>query len=83
MIALAERVRRLGGFVSYRHNPDGSQTPYELNINYLDALGDPDASHEDTQLMGKRFLVAQAIMLALRGVAGHLFSQPAGSRGLV
>ncbi|MEI2610429.1 MAG: sugar phosphorylase [Candidatus Promineifilaceae bacterium] len=81
MIALAERVQRLGGFVSYRHNPDGSQTPYELNINYLDALGDPDAPHEDTRLMAKRFLVAQAIMLALRGVPGIYFHSLFGSRG--
>jgi sucrose phosphorylase len=79
--ALAERVQRLGGFVSYRHNPDGSQTPYELNINYLDALGDPDVPHEDTQFVAKRFLVAQAIMLALRGVPGLYFHSLFGSRG--
>jgi len=39
-----EAVRRtleLGGFVSYKSNEDGSQSPYELNINYLDALSDP------------------------------------------
>ncbi|MBM3888201.1 MAG: sugar phosphorylase [Verrucomicrobia bacterium] len=27
-----------GGFVSHKNLPDGSQAPYELNINYLDAL---------------------------------------------
>ncbi|MDT8306045.1 MAG: alpha-amylase family glycosyl hydrolase, partial [Anaerolineae bacterium] len=31
---LAERVEALGGFVSYKNNPDGSQSAYELNINY-------------------------------------------------
>ena len=34
--AMAERVEALGGFVSHRNNPDGSQSAYELNINYLD-----------------------------------------------
>lgn len=39
---LAAHTQALGGFVSYKSNEDGSQSPYELNINYLDALSDPD-----------------------------------------
>jgi len=39
---LAARTQALGGYVSYKSNEDGSQSPYELNINYLDALSDPD-----------------------------------------
>jgi len=39
---LAARTQTLGGYVSYKSNEDGSQSPYELNINYLDALSDPD-----------------------------------------
>jgi hypothetical protein len=38
---LADRVRKNGGQVSERRNPDGSHSPYELNITYLDALKDP------------------------------------------
>ena len=37
---LARRTLAQGGLVSYRSNPDGSQSPYELNINYFDALAD-------------------------------------------
>ena len=37
------RTQSLGGNVSYKSNADGSQSPYELNINYLDALSDPEA----------------------------------------
>lgn len=77
--ALVERVAALGGRVSYRHNPDGSQSPYELNINYLDALGDP-AAEEGADLVARRFLAAQAIMLALRGVPGIYFHSLFGSR---
>ena len=38
---MCQRVESLGGYVSYRTNPDGSKSPYELNINFLEALRDP------------------------------------------
>ena len=77
---LAERTLKLGGFVSYKNNADGTQSPYELNINYLDALDDPDAPSEDIELIARRFLASQAIMLALRGVPGIYFHSLFGSR---
>ena len=79
--AIANRVKALGGHVSYKNNPDGSQSAYELNINYLDALGDPDAPDEPNELIARRFLASQAIMLALRGVPGIYFHSLFGSRG--
>lgn len=79
--ALAERVRALGGFVSYKNNPDGSQSAYELNVNYLDALGNPAQPDEEPALLARRFLTAQAIMLALPGVPGIYFHSLFGSRG--
>ena len=78
--ALAERVLSLGGRVSYKNNPDGSRSPYELNINYLDALGDPEKIDEDLEWVAKRFLVTQSIMLTLRGVPGIYFHSLFGSR---
>ena len=77
---MADRVKQLGGHVSYKNNPDGSQSAYELNINYLDALGDPEQD-EPLDLVARRFLAAQAIMLALRGVPGIYFHSLFGSRG--
>jgi glucosylglycerate phosphorylase len=78
--ALVDRVAALGGRISYRHNADGSQTPYELNVNYLDALGDPAAGTEPPERVARRFLAAQAIMLSLRGVPGIYFHSLFGSR---
>jgi len=69
-----------GGRVSYKHNPDGSQSPYELNINYFDALSDP-AGDEDEGLQARRFLAAHAILLSLQGVPGIYFHSLFGSRG--
>jgi glycosidase len=76
---IAERVEALGGYVSYRSNPGGSQSPYELNISYIDALGDPDTAEYD-EVVARRFMAAQAIMLALRGVPGIYFHSLFGSR---
>jgi sucrose phosphorylase len=79
--AMAERVEALGGYVSYKTNPDGSRSPYELNINYLDALADPNHPQEPVERVAQRFLASQAIMLALRGVPGIYFHSLFGSHG--
>ena len=77
---VVERTQELGGFVSYKSNEDGSQSPYELNINYLDALDDPQHPEQDTEKIACRFLASQSIMLALRGVPGIYFHSLFGSR---
>lgn len=75
---MAKRVEALGGRVSYKTNSDGSQSAYELNISYLNGLGIPAVAESDG-LKGKRFLLSQAIMLALRGVPGIYFHSLFGS----
>lgn len=78
--ALVARAVAHGGFVSYRRHADGSESPYELNINYFDALSDPQGALPlSTQV--DRFIVSQAIMLALAGVPGIYFHSLFGSRG--
>jgi sucrose phosphorylase len=66
--------------VSYKHNPDGSQSPYELNVSYFDALSDP-RSEEPLDRQVARFLAAHAIMLALAGLPAIYFHSLFGSRG--
>ncbi len=78
--AMVQKVSRHNGLVSYKQNPDGSLTPYELNINYFDALTDPNhTEHISTKV--DRFMLAQAIMLSLAGVPGIYFHSLFGSRG--
>jgi len=78
--ALIQRVIEHGGLVSYKNDVSGIQMPYELNVNYFDALSDPHAQEDlDTQV--NRFMTAQAIMLALVGVPGIYFHSLFGSRG--
>ena len=71
-----------GGLVSYKTNPDGSTSPYELNISYFDALSDPSAN-EPLATQVDRFITAQAIMMSLVGVPGIYFHSLFGSRGWV
>jgi len=68
------------GRVSYKQNSDGSSSPYELNINYFDALNNPSIP-EQLPLQVSRFLTAHAIMLSLVGVPGIYFHSLFGSRG--
>ena len=75
---LVARTRALGGLVSEKFNSDGSRSPYELNINYFDALCFAPA---DEATCIERFLAAHAIMCALVGVPAIYFHSLFGSRG--
>jgi glucosylglycerate phosphorylase len=77
---LAERVRAHGGEVSYKTNPDGSESPYELNATWFDALSDPRDAGEPFATKLDRFICSQAIMLALPGVPGIYVHSLFGSR---
>lgn len=61
---LVDEVQDRGGRVSYKANSDGSKSPYELNITYMDALRHLD----DTETGLRRFLLSQAVVLAFKGV---------------
>lgn len=78
--ALVARTQAHGGYISYKHLPDGSQAPYEMNINYLDALSDP-AAREPADVVIRRMLCAHAIQLSLAGVPGIYVHSLLGSRG--
>lgn len=77
---LVERTLEHGGLVSYKSNPDGTQSPYELNISYFDALSDP-AAELPVEEQVDRFMAAHGIMLSLIGVPGIYFHSLFGSRG--
>ncbi|CAL1125293.1 unnamed protein product [Cladocopium goreaui] len=74
---LVEAVKQRGGAVSTRKRPDGTDSPYELNISYLSALGEPGGM--DPTLHARRFLASQAIMLSLRGIPGIYFHSLVGT----
>ena len=72
---LVEIVKANGGRVSYKQNPDGSDSPYELNITYVDAiLADKNSVRAD------KFLASQAIQYVLPGVPATYIHSLLGSR---
>ncbi|MBR2513150.1 MAG: alpha-amylase [Halomonas sp.] len=64
--ALLELMHRFGGFVSMRSNPDGSDTPYEINITWFEAMRGTRRGPDPWQVA--RFICSQAIMLSLQGI---------------
>jgi len=61
-----DTVEKIGGLVSMRAMPDGTQSPYELNTTFYDAMAatfnGPDA-HQHA-----RFICSQTIVMSLEGI---------------
>lgn len=61
-----ETVKKIGGLVSMRTMPDGSESPYELNTTFYDAMSQtfsgPDDHHH------ARFICSQTIVMSLEGI---------------
>lgn len=64
--SLLESMHRFGGFVSMKANPDGQDTPYEINISLFDALQGTRRGTDQWQV--DRFICSQAIMLGMQGI---------------
>lgn len=79
LATLLDRTVTSGGRVSYKSNPDGSQSPYELNIVFYSLLNPPDAG-EPQALQVQRFLCSQAIILALAGMPAIYIHSLVGSQ---
>jgi len=63
---LVENMQKFGGLVNYKSNPDGSSSPYELNITYFDALKGTKNGIDNFQ--ADRFLASQILMMSFQGV---------------
>ena len=74
---LIEGVKKRGGFVSYKQNPDGTNSPYELNITYFDAFASLDGSNS---LQERRYMCSQIIAMSLMGVPGIYFHNLTATR---
>ncbi len=77
LAAMIAHVEHVGGRVSYKMNANGSQSPYELNVSYVDAVTNPA---EPLEQQARRFLVTQGIAMALAGVPAVYVHSLLGSR---
>ena len=79
LVALVEQVRLRGARVSTRRNSDGTDSPYELNVSYVDALG-PVSDELTLDQHAERFLASQAIMMSVQGMPAVYFHSLVGTQ---
>lgn len=63
---LLDTMRQFGGKISMRKKPDGSESPYELNISLFDAMKGTIKGEDQWQI--QRFICSQTIMMSLEGI---------------
>lgn len=63
---LLKMMQQFGGKISMRQKPDGTESPYEINISLFDAMKGTAKGEDRWQI--ERFLCSQTIMMALEGV---------------
>ncbi|MGJ8514188.1 sugar phosphorylase [Carnimonas bestiolae] len=74
---MLELMKRFGGYISMKANPDGTDSPYEINITYFDAMKGTRGGEDAWQII--RFLCSQSIMLGLQGIPGVYFHSLTGT----
>lgn len=77
ILSLVEKLQQEGALVNWKNNPDGTRSPYEINVTYLDALS-AKASSDSERI--SRFILAHAVLLSFPGVPAVYIQSILGSR---
>ncbi|EMY0881999.1 sugar phosphorylase [Escherichia coli O88:H8] len=77
ILELVEALQQEGALVNWKNNPDGTRSPYEINVTYMDALSRRESSDEERCA---RFILAHAILLSFPGVPAIYIQSILGSR---
>lgn len=77
ILSLVEKLQTEGALVNWKNNPDGTRSPYEINVTYLDALSTRE-SHDSERIA--RFILAHAVLLSFPGVPAIYIQSILGSR---
>ncbi|HBL4689642.1 sugar phosphorylase [Citrobacter sedlakii] len=77
ILALVTDLQKQGALVNWKNNPDGTRSPYEINVTYMDALSSRDSN--DSQRLAK-FMLAHALLLTFPGVPAIYIQSILGSR---
>ena len=76
MLATVENHK---GIISYKSMPDKTKAPYEMNINYFDAINNPNKKIPiKTEV--KKFIASQAMIVGSKGTPGIYIHSLLGSR---
>ena len=76
---LLKTTRNHNGLLSYKLAKEGKLVPYELNINYFDAINNPNKKLVIEKGV-KKFMASQTIMLMSKGIPGIYIHSLLGSR---
>ncbi|PYZ96173.1 alpha-amylase [Alteribacter lacisalsi] len=76
---LVNKVEENGGRVSYKSNPDGTQSVYELNINYSEALVNKSENETDEDAV-RKMLTAHSVLTSFMGVPAIYYHSLLGSK---
>lgn len=77
ILSLVEKLQQEGALVNWKNNPDGTRSPYEINVTYLDALSPKNAA--DNERIA-RFILAHAVLLSFPSVPAIYIQSVLGSR---
>ena len=77
ILSLVEKLQQEVALVNWKNTPDGTRSPYEINVTYLDALSSQD-SPDDERIA--RFILAHAVLLSFPGVPAVYIQSILGSR---
>ena len=76
--SLLDTMKQFGGKISMRRRPDGTESPYEINISLFDAMKGTVAGEDEWQI--ERFLCSQTIMMSLEGIPAFYIHSLLGTR---
>lgn len=76
--SLVEGMKDFGGKISTKRNADGTDSPYEMNITYFDAMKGTHKGFD--KLQEERFICSQTIMMSMKGMPAFYIHSLLGTK---
>jgi len=77
ILALVTAMQKEGALVNWKNNPDGTRSPYELNVTWMDALSHQNDSDEERFA---KFILTHVLLLTFPGVPAIYIQSILGAR---
>lgn len=77
ILTLVSALQIEGALVNWKNNPDGTRSPYELNVTWMDAVSHKDDRDEERLA---KFILTHVLLLTFPGVPAIYIQSILGSR---
>lgn len=77
ILTLVSALQKEGALVNWKNNPDGTRSPYELNVTWMDAVSHKDDRDEERLA---KFILTHVLLLTFPGVPAIYIQSILGSR---